>query len=417
MLNKKNISSIIMTMILSLSTTVFVFADENTNVKGQDITKYNEEMVSKNLEDLSIEQLIDIRDKAIDKNLEGLRKFGEDSVKERKDSILNFEFGLVAFVNKNYSNLTEKEKLIRQINIVEYENSINDIMDPSGDFFKVTNQSYQINEFVLKNGKNYKEWSYEYVEFLIEHLEDLCNFVDFDAKYVIEMLDPSIKPDLSDNQKKSLNNELIKMYSSNTLSTNIKDEIENWENNLNINEKNSNEPLPRVSPSSYRQQALAYAKKHGYTNGYYGSTNRKNNAPSPYYNFQKDGYGDCANFVSQCLHEAGVTFWTNNNPWYYYSTSNRSPSWAGAREFKIHWMNRIAYQTLTVSNSLSFLRPATPVSILNSSGVATHTLISTDKHSNGYNFSYAAHSDEGARTNLLKKLEGKKISYYKVYWE
>ncbi|RRG82711.1 hypothetical protein EGM01_18655, partial [Clostridioides difficile] len=202
MLNKKNISSIIMTMILSLSTTVFVFADENTNVKGQDVTKYNEEMVSKNLEDLSIEQLIDIRDKAIDKNLEGLRKFGEDSVKERKDSILNFEFGLVAFVNKNYSNLTEKEKLIRQINIVEYENSINDIMDPSGDFFKVTNQSYQINEFVLKNGKNYKEWSYEYVEFLIEHLEDLCNFVDFDAKYVIEMVDPSIKPDLSDNQKK-----------------------------------------------------------------------------------------------------------------------------------------------------------------------------------------------------------------------
>ncbi|HBH0857040.1 TPA: hypothetical protein KR673_003021, partial [Clostridioides difficile] len=50
MLNKKNISSIIMTMILSLSTTVFVFADENTNVKGQDVTKYNEEMVSKNLE-------------------------------------------------------------------------------------------------------------------------------------------------------------------------------------------------------------------------------------------------------------------------------------------------------------------------------------------------------------------------------
>lgn len=172
---------------------------------------------------------------------------------------MNFEFGLIAFVNKNYSNLTEKEKLIRQINIVEYENSINDIMDPSGDFFKVTNQSYQINEFVLKNGKNYKEWSYEYVEFLIKHLEDLCNYVDFDAKEIIEIVDPSIKPDLSENQKKSLNNELIKMYSSNTLSSNTKEEIKNWENNL-TNDKNSNEPLPRVSPSTYRQQALAYAK-------------------------------------------------------------------------------------------------------------------------------------------------------------
>ncbi|VIG18142.1 Uncharacterised protein [Clostridioides difficile] len=142
-------------------------------------------------------------------------------------------------------------------------------MDSSGDFFKVTNQSYQINEFILKNGKNYKEWSYEYVEFLIKHLEDLCNYVDFDAKEVIEIVDPSIKPDLSKNQKKSLNNELIKMYSSNTLSSNTKEEIKNWENNL-TNDKNSNEPLPRVSPSTYRQQALAYAKKHGYTNGYYG---------------------------------------------------------------------------------------------------------------------------------------------------
>ncbi|VHR88876.1 Uncharacterised protein [Clostridioides difficile] len=243
MLNKKNISSIIMTMILSLSTTVFVFADENTNVKGQDVTKYNEEMVSKNLEDLSIEQLIDIRDKAIDKNLEGLRKFGEDSVKERKDSILNFEFGLVAFVNKNYSNLTEKEKLIRQINIVNYENSINDIMDPSGSFFELANQNYQVNEFLLKNGKDYKEWSYEGLDFLIDHLEELCKFVDFDVKDVIDIIDPTIKTDLSEEQKKSLNDKLKKISSSDTLSEEVKKEIKNWENNLNnlnMNKNNSN---------------------------------------------------------------------------------------------------------------------------------------------------------------------------------
>lgn len=243
MLNKKNISSIIMTMILSLSTTVFVFADENTNIKGQDITKYNEETVSKNLEDLSTEQLIEIRDKAIDKNLEGLRKFGEDSVKERKDSILNFEFGLVAFVNKNYSNLTEKEKLIRQINIVNYENSINDIMDPSGSFFELANQNYQVSEFLLKNGKDYKEWSYEGLDFLIDHLEELCKFVDFDAKDVIDIIDPTIKTDLSEEQKKSLNDKLKKISSSDTLSEEVKKEIKNWENNLNnlnMNKNNSN---------------------------------------------------------------------------------------------------------------------------------------------------------------------------------
>ncbi|HDF2418715.1 hypothetical protein Q3163_09665 [Clostridioides difficile] len=243
MLNKKNVSLIVLVIVLSLFTAIFVFNNRNTNDKSKEIAKNNEEIVPKNLEALSIEQLIDIRDKAIDKNLEGLREFGEDSVKQRKDSILNFEFGLVAFVNKNYSNLTEKEKLIRQINIVNYENSINDIMDPSGSFFELANQSYEINEFMLKNKKNYKEWSYEYIEFLIDHLDELCKFVDFDIKDVIDIIDPTIKTDLSEEQKKSLNDKLKKVSSSDTLSEDIKKEIKNWENNLNslnMNKNNSN---------------------------------------------------------------------------------------------------------------------------------------------------------------------------------
>ncbi|MGO0884989.1 hypothetical protein ACTPDI_19595 [Clostridioides difficile] len=243
MLNKKNIGLIILVIALSLFTIIFVLNNRNTSDKLKEVAKNNTEIVPKNLEDLSIEQLTEIRDKAIDKNLEDLREFGEDSVKERKDSILNFEFGLVAFVNKNYSNLTEKEKLIRQINIVNYENSINDIMDPSGSFFELVNQSYEINEFMLKNKKNYKEWSYEYIEFLIDHLEELCKFVDFDVKDVIDIIDPTIKTDFSEEQQKSLNDKLQKMSSSDTLSEEIKKEIKNWENNLsnlNMNKNNSN---------------------------------------------------------------------------------------------------------------------------------------------------------------------------------
>ncbi|HBF4873511.1 TPA: hypothetical protein KOP34_001298 [Clostridioides difficile] len=243
MLSKKNVSLIILVIILSLLTAIFIFNNKNTNNKLKEVTKNNEEIVPKNLEGLSIEQLIEIRDKAIDKNLEGLREFGEDSVKKRKDSILNFEFGLVAFVNKNYSNLTEKEKLIRQINIVNYENSINDIMDPSGSFFELANQNYQVNEFLLKNGKDYKECSYEGLDFLIDHLEELCKFVDFDVKDVIDIIDPTIKTDLSEEQKKSLNDKLKKISSSDTLSEEVKKEIKNWENNLNnlnMNKNNSN---------------------------------------------------------------------------------------------------------------------------------------------------------------------------------
>ncbi|MCK3739903.1 hypothetical protein MZI16_06210 [Clostridioides difficile] len=84
MLSKKNVSLIILVIILSLLTAIFIFNNKNTNNKLKEVTKNNEEIVPKNLEGLSIEQLIEIRDKAIDKNLEGLREFGEDSVKNVK---------------------------------------------------------------------------------------------------------------------------------------------------------------------------------------------------------------------------------------------------------------------------------------------------------------------------------------------
>lgn len=84
MLNKKNVSLIALVIILSLFTVIFVFNNRNTNDKLKEVTKNNEEIVPKNLEDLSIKQLTEIRDKAIDKNLEGLREFGEDIVKNVK---------------------------------------------------------------------------------------------------------------------------------------------------------------------------------------------------------------------------------------------------------------------------------------------------------------------------------------------
>ncbi|WP_254048102.1 hypothetical protein [Clostridioides difficile] len=97
-----------------------------------------------------------------------------------------------------------------------------------------------MNEFLLKNGKDYKEWSYEGLDFLIDHLEELCKFVDFDVKDVIDII---IKTDLSEEQKKSLNDKLKKISSSDTLSEEVKKEIKNWENNLNnlnMNKNNSN---------------------------------------------------------------------------------------------------------------------------------------------------------------------------------
>lgn len=58
-----------------------------------------------------------------------------------------------------------------------------------------------------------------------------------------------------------------------------------------------------------------------------------------YYNFDKLG-GDCTNFVSQCLYAgSGVMNPTPTFGWYYYSASNRSPSWTGV-EFLYNFLVR-----------------------------------------------------------------------------
>ena len=48
-----------------------------------------------------------------------------------------------------------------------------------------------------------------------------------------------------------------------------------------------------------------------------------------YFNFDKLG-GDCTNFVSQCIF-AGCNLmnYSKNNPWFYHSLNDRSPSWTG----------------------------------------------------------------------------------------
>lgn len=67
------------------------------------------------------------------------------------------------------------------------------------------------------------------------------------------------------------------------------------------------------------------------------------NSHNPAYPFYDgtDGNTDCANFVSQCMHEGGgmpMKDTTTNNAydsWYYYGSSNRSSSWTGAHSLRL----------------------------------------------------------------------------------
>ena len=401
---------------------------ERVNEKEDKESKNHETLnENKNLEDLSIKELTEVRDNEIDKNLEGLEKleYTKDEIQERKKNILdpNCNFGLINFINNKYKNLTEKDKLIREINLVKYIDSTDEIMDAEGEYFIVTDQEYQISEYLLKNEKSSDLSSYKNLEFLIENIQDVSDNVNYNGDVVVEIVNPLIKKSISDSQKDTLIDELKEVSKSNSTDEEIKNEIQNIQNFSELDENNLDKVSFKAAKSSKSKisskKILAYARKHGYTNGYYGSKNKMNDAPKPYYNFQKSSSGgDCANFVSQCLHAGGYGFKTGGEfPWYYYSLNKRSSAWCYARQFKLHWMRRVKYETVTVRDTLRFLKPGTPVSICKGqSGRAFHTLIATDRHSNGYNFSYAAHSDYGVRTNLLRKLKDKQISYYKANW-
>ena len=378
---------------------------------------------NKNLEDLSIKKLTEIRDNEIDKNLEQLKESDstDEEIKERKDSILdpNWDLGLVGFVNGNYEDLTEKEKLIKEIDIARHINSVKGTMYPSGEYFEIMNQNYQLRNYLSKNDRSGKIVSYENMKFLIENIEDLSKYIDYDRKQLAQTLNPNNIESFSDEQVSTLNSLLDKVVTDELVNKEVRDEIKKVQDEWKTLTETSNIRFYSMAKSKIStQKILAYARKHGYTNGYYGSKNEKNNAPKPYHNFKKDGAGDCANFVSQCLHAGGYGFKTGGEyPWYYYSLNKRSAGWCHARFFKYHWMRRVGYKTVTVKDTLKFIKPGTPISIIDTEQErASHTLIATDRHSNGYNFSYAAHSDDGTRTNLLKKLKNQKITYYKANW-
>lgn len=214
---------LILILVLSLIIVPLFFLKKNNNGNIQSINQ------SKDLENLSIAQLIEKRNKCIDKNVEPLKKlnFSEQDLIDRKKEILNSEWGLVSFFNKNYSKLTEKEKLIKQIKLVEYINSKVEMIDPAGEYFNASNASYQIEEYLLKNEKIPDITSYENLKYLVNNLEDLSNFIDCNIKDVLENIDSLIQIHLSQEQKVNLSQELKKIYSDKNTSQEIKNNIKN----------------------------------------------------------------------------------------------------------------------------------------------------------------------------------------------
>ena len=194
----KKITALILSLSLSLcSTAAFSFTD-NKDIKED--TLYENMMKQKKstiieLEDLSIKELIKLRDKALDENL----SMSSYDMSYRKEGILdpNWDFGLVAFLNNNYGELTEKENLI--------------------------------SEYLIKHGKTYEISTQENLEFLIENIEDVVDYVDFDAKTVVEIIDPTIKGSfISNDEIRDLNKQLKEKSFEKDLDNTIKKDLQSF---------------------------------------------------------------------------------------------------------------------------------------------------------------------------------------------
>lgn len=375
---------------------------ENINLQTQK-TEFSED---------TLDNLRAKRNKLLEENLY-LHDIDTEIRDNLRDYTFNNEKGLIKYIDNKFPNKSEIKKLEMQNNVLNYLNKNNTTVDSEPLFIECIFKETELSLFLMNEKSDNNLSKKDNIIELVKKEEKVFENSNFENK---EELSSYICALINANLAKEDIQYLIK---NNLTSNYIKNELIK---KLDESEK-INLSMLRTTPSQYRYRALAYATRHGYTNGYYGAGNwyefyTIDNAPSPYinYNSYPDSY-DCANFVSQCVHEGGAQFWTGSNPWYFYSDSNRSASWTGANQFKDHWCARISYgEKKWVNNTLSFLREATPISLVTPTGVAYHTLISTTRHSNGYNFSYAAHSDTSKRTNLLQKLQGKRIYYYKVYW-
>ena len=231
---KNKIGLILILATLGISTLVFVFANKNEEdeiTKSPEVSneKKSENKSPENLEDLSIKELTKIRDNEIDKNLEELKElqYTKDEIKEYKNHILDPDCvsGLVGFMNREYKDLTKKDKLKKEVEIVRYINSINDRMDPSGAYFDAMNEDYQINNYFLKHGTSWESMSYENIKFVIQNIDDICKYIDYDSYYVVLDFNPYYLEGLSKDEKKSLNEEWKKVYSKENLDPKLKNQI------------------------------------------------------------------------------------------------------------------------------------------------------------------------------------------------
>lgn len=131
-----------------------------------------------------------------------------------------------------------------------------------------------------------------------------------------------------------------------------------------------------------RELALKYAKKWAFSRN------------PQFYDFEDIG-GDCTNFVSQCIYAGcGIMNYTPTFGWYYISSYDRSPSWAGASYFYNFITENEADGPYGTTVDIAEVMPGDVIQFGDGYGDFYHTvfIVQTGKIPSKRNIRIAAHS-------------------------
>ena len=174
----------------------------NTNLNSSELKKYEDRRNSLLKENLSLYDIGDRYDILWNQALKG-------------------EEGLVSYVNKKYPNLSDTDKLKKQVSVLEYLNRIRTQVDFSGEFLNVVFKEAQLSDYLIKNHKNGDISNKNNIEILATNFDDLSNKSDYNRKELIDFLIQIITANLSANDiEKLTNNEKIPIDVRNAIKKN-----------------------------------------------------------------------------------------------------------------------------------------------------------------------------------------------------
>lgn len=165
---------------------IFVGCNSSNN---KDKHNHTWDYETKEYKNMNVSDLIALRDKLIDDDLKGLPKSHYDQ--QKKEILGDDIYQLVGFVNCLYTDMSEKDKLIKQIKLIKYLDSLDYGINPCGEFIYQTNINYQLNEFFTINNfwtKENKEKQCFDPAILVDNLEKIYEYTDLNKYLVFELI-------------------------------------------------------------------------------------------------------------------------------------------------------------------------------------------------------------------------------------